>query len=153
MPTRPKNQDELQKREAIGIIRASRFIRNYSHSHKPINFSVICAIHKEIFKDAWPEIAGKYRDENLEITDLKHLPPHHSRVAEKINEAEIKLAELLKGLEENKAEGMLFKQENPTNEAIESMGRIIEAAAWIHHAITFIHPFREGNGRRGWPQI
>jgi len=146
MPTRPKNQDELQRREAIGIIRASRFVRKYARSHKPINFATICAIHKEIFKEAWPEIAGKYRDENLEITDSKHLPPHHSQVTEKINAAETELAEFLKKLDASKVEGTLFNPE-PTNEIIESIGRIVEVAAWIHHVITFIHPFREGNGR------
>jgi len=146
MSMRPKNQDELQKREAIGIIRASRFIRNYARSRKPINFATIFAIHKEIFRDAWPEIAGKCRDENLEITDSKHLPPHHSQVTEKINVAEAELAELLKKLETNKVEGMLFDKE-PTKEAIDSIGYIIRTAAWIHHIVTFIHPFREGNGR------
>lgn len=146
MPTRPKNQDELQKREAIGIIRASRFIRNYARSHKPINFETICAIHREIFKNAWLEIAGKYRDEEIKITDSKHLPPHHSQVMEKINAAETKFGELLKNLESSKVEGLLFA-DKPTEEAIESIGQIIKVAAWVHHTITYVHPFREGNGR------
>ncbi|MBI2644917.1 hypothetical protein HYW94_01930 [Candidatus Uhrbacteria bacterium] len=74
---RPANEEELQKREAIGTIRASRFVRGYAKSKEPIDVRIICHIHQEIFRDAWPEIAGVYRDENLEITYSKHLPPHH----------------------------------------------------------------------------
>ena len=58
MSLRPKNKEELQKREAIGIIRASRFIRDYARLNQPIDFNIVCEIHKQIFKDAWPEIAG-----------------------------------------------------------------------------------------------
>jgi len=59
MLSRPQDEEELQKREAIGIIRASRFIRKYARSHKEINIQTICEVHHEIFKEAWPEIAGK----------------------------------------------------------------------------------------------
>jgi hypothetical protein len=31
MNVRPKDEMELQKREAAGIIRASRFVRHYAH--------------------------------------------------------------------------------------------------------------------------
>ena len=55
---RPYNEEELQRREAIGIIRASRFVRRYAHAHKLITIQIISDIHKEIFADAWPEIAG-----------------------------------------------------------------------------------------------
>ena len=31
---RQRTEEELQKGEAIGVIRASRFVRKYAHSHK-----------------------------------------------------------------------------------------------------------------------
>ena len=55
------------------------------------------------------------------------------------------LATRLKDLEF--AEGMLMKASEPTDEVISSINKIVEQAAWIHHAITQIHPFRDGNGR------
>ena len=144
MHERPHNEEELQKREAIGVIRASRFVRKYARTHKPISFATVCDIHKEIFKEAWPEIAGKFRDENLEITDSKHLPPHHSKVLELVEKADRELKEKLAAL--SHAEGDLIDMKN-----IEEGGDVIEqvvyAAAWLHHSITHIHPFREGNGR------
>ena len=73
MSNRPQTEEELQTREAIGVIRASRFVRKYAHSHKTISMGTVCEVHQEIFKEAWHEIAGKYRDENLKITHSKHL--------------------------------------------------------------------------------
>jgi len=145
MSTRPQNEEELQKREAIGVIRASRFVRRYAHSHKPIEIKTVCDIHKEIFKDAWPEVAGRFREENLEISDSKHLPPHHSLVSDRMNKFEAELLEKLKNLE--KAEGIVLDIKSGLKEDLNCIEDIIQTAAWIHHAITFVHPFREGNGR------
>lgn len=144
MRTRPRNDEELQKREAIGVIRASRFVRQYAHSHKIITFETISQIHKEIFKDVWSEIAGKYREENLEISASKHLPPHYSEIFLKMKEAEGSFEKRLRMLKT--AEGILSI--SVTNEKMfEIIQQIVSVAGWLHHVITFIHPFREGNGR------
>ncbi len=147
MPNRPKDEEEMQKREAIGVIRASRFVREYAHSHSPITFDAVCEIHKEIFKDAWSDIAGEYRDENLKITGSKHLPPHHSQVAEYIEAAEIELAGRLAELKTVESALVSFSPAGMTDKALEMVDSIVETAAWLHHKITHIHPFREGNGR------
>ncbi len=144
MVERPKDEQEMQKREAIGVIRASRFVRTYAHSHKPITIDTISEIHKCIFEHAWPEIAGKYRDENLEITDSKHLPPHHSQVHEYMKKAKDELIIRLKNLE--KVEGLIIAKD-VTEEVLDAIEKIIRTAAWLHHLITNVHPFREGNGR------
>lgn len=138
MVIRPKDEKELQKREAIGTIRASRFIRRYAKSNQPIDFDTICAIHREIFKDAWPEIAGKFRTENLKISDSKHLPCHHTNVIPNIKIADLELAQKLKGLKR-----IVFDE----NTSLSDVEKIVNIAAWLHHQITYIHPFRDGNGR------
>ena len=145
IPKRPENEEELQKREAIGTIRASRFVRKYAKSKDPISIDTICAIHAEIFKEAWPEIAGVWRIENLKITDSHHLPPHHSEVpglAENLNE---EFTEKTKELQSIK--GFVLGKSAPTDEELQAIDDIINVAAWIHHKITHIHPFRDGNGR------
>lgn len=145
MPARPKDKKELQKREAIGVIRASRFVRRYAHSHKPINIQTINRIHAEIFKDAWPEIAGEYRTENVEITHSKHLPPHYSRISEQMSRFG---AELEKSLEDCElVEGFILDINNESKERLDAIGKILNLAARVHHMITWIHPYREGNGR------
>lgn len=144
--SRPKNEEELQKREAIGVIRASRFVRRYAQSHKEINIGTIRAIHREIFKSAWAEIAGKYRDENLSITGSDLLLPHHTTINGLMENLNNNLLECDKDLKD--CEGHILEiPKKITNEAIKCVGKVIHTAAWLHHAITLIHPFREGNGR------
>jgi hypothetical protein len=77
---RAVDEEDLQKREAIGTIKASRFVRQWADADKPIDIGVVYAIHKLIFGTAWPEIAGVLRTEEASITDSLHLPPHHSHI-------------------------------------------------------------------------
>lgn len=145
MVERPHNEEELQKREAIGVIRASRFVRKYARSHKQICASTICEIHREIFREAWSEIAGVYRIEDLKITDSKHKPPHFSKVSFEMQKMDLELETKLRTLET--AEGDIETIDSNSDTAMDSVDRVIRVAAWLHHQITFIHPFREGNGR------
>ncbi len=146
---RPENEGELQKREAIGVIRASRFVRKYAQSHKLIDIKVIFEIHKEIFQEAWPEIAGKYRKENLSITDSELLLPHHQEVEYLMEQLDKELKSRLLDLEvcEGKVNMIGFKEVEMNDEAISCISKIISISSWIHHSITAIHPFLEGNGR------
>ena len=142
---RPRTKEELQKREAIGVIRASRFVRKFAHSRKEIGIKTILSIHKEIFNDAWPEIAGKYRDENIKITYSKHLPPHYSEIETLMNKMDYELQIKLRDLKS--IEGIFGDEDLDMDILTVAIDKIIHVAAWLHHAITFIHPFREGNGR------
>ncbi|MDO8594914.1 MAG: Fic family protein [bacterium] len=126
MSKRPENEDELQKREAIGVIRASRFVRKYSHSHDAITADTVREIHREIFKDAWPEIAGRYRDENIEITDSKHLPPHHSEVAKQMLVVEQQFSARVQSLKES--EGILMDVKGPMEKVYAEVERIVDTA-------------------------
>jgi cell filamentation protein len=143
---RPRNEEELQKREAIGVIRASRFVRKYAHSHKKINVDSIYEIHKQIFIDAWPEIAGKYRNEELFIAGSELVLPHFSRVPQLMKEMNMNLVDKLEELKD--CEGHILElNQKITDEAMECIDKVLNVTAWLHHSITFIHPFREGNGR------
>ena len=143
---RPQNEEELQKREALGVIRASRFVRRYVQSHQVITVKTICDIHQEIFADAWPEIAGKYRKEDLAITDSDLVLPQYTRVPELMKKLEGDLAMKLDKLKD--CEGYIFDlQTTVTEEAIQCIEKVIHTTSWLHHMITVIHPFREGNGR------
>ena len=145
MPSRPKNEEELKEREAIGVIRASRFVRKHARSHKPINFSSIREIHKEIFREARPDIAGEYRTENLRISGSDHRPPHYSKVPELMKSAEADFETML--LELEGCEGIINSKKEVSNEFIKCVGKVVKTAAWSQHKITSIHPFIEGNGR------
>ena len=142
---RPKDEEELQKREAIGTIRASRFVREFAKSDKPIDNGVIYDIHKQIFKDAWPEIAGVLRTEEAMITDSSHLPPHYSQVPGLMIELGRELKERmdsLKNLPMMNHFGVEFSEDE-----VKMIDKIIAVTAWVHHKIVYIHPFVDGNGR------
>src|SRR3989339_901144 len=144
MAVRPKDEAELQKREAIGVIRASRFVRKHARSHDPITIGTVCEIHREIFNEAWPEIAGVYRLENLEITDSAHHPPHFSEVPNLMAGAQ---SELQVRLDEIKRAQGLIQDGREEESVMDAVDHVVRVAAWLHHLVTFVHPFREGNGR------
>ena len=145
IPKRPENEEELQKREAIGTIRASRFVRKYAKSNNSISIDTICSVHVEIFKEAWPEIAGVWRIENLKIADSHHLPPHFSEVPQLMEILNNEFVEKTNNLRSIK--GLVLGKSAPTESELQAIEDIIGVAAWIHHKITHIHPFRDGNGR------
>ena len=49
MSDRPKNEEELQRLEAIGVIRASRFVRKFAHSHQGVSMDTVFEVHRQIF--------------------------------------------------------------------------------------------------------
>ena len=82
--------------------------------------------------------------ENLEITDSAHHPPHFSKVSSLMAAAQDELHVRLEGIE--RAQGMI--QDGREEESVmDAVDHVVRVAAWLHHHITFVHPFREGNGR------
>ena len=146
MITRPKNNKDLEKRAAIGVIRASRFVRRYAKSNKEIDVSTIRHIHKEIWKDVWLEIAGEYRIENLEISGSSLLLPHFTEVPKLMEQMDFELAEKIKKTG-NECRGVIVDFGEINDELLECIDKVVALSAWAHHKITYIHPFREGNGR------
>lgn len=89
---------------------------------------------------------GKYRNEELSITDSDLLLPHPAQISELMEKLDAELesrAEELKGCEGY----ILGLQSEVTDEALLCVEKLVHTAAWLHHAVTAIHPFREGNGR------
>lgn len=144
---RPENKEEFQKREVAGIIRASRFVNNFAKSKSPIHMDAIFEIHKEIFKDVWPDIAGGLRTKFQ--TDFKklfhHTPPPYHKVPELIKIARDELDGKLQNL--RTVPLSLVDTKDITEEEWNTVDMVIEVAAWLHHTIVHIHPFVEGNGR------
>lgn len=140
MPDRPQNEEEFQELQAVGVIRASRFVRSFAKTKSAITGAVILEIHRTIFSEAWPEIAGAFRKENVVISDSIHHPPHHTAVPLLFEQFSNSLSERLQVLEKLSSTGDPVTIQYRFN-------AIIEVAAWLHHSIVHIHLFREGNGR------
>ena len=145
MIVRPKDKREYEKREANGIIRASRFVRKYAHTKKELSVNVFRLIHKEIFKEAWSDIAGEYRIEKVKISGSSLILPHFSKVPGLMKEVDNEFKNILISVKD--VGGLLLEADKLSEDEIVAIDKVIGAGSWIHHRITSIHPFREGNGR------
>jgi Fic family protein len=80
-------------------------------------------LHAIILDKIDPFNAGFYRHEQIYITGTKHIPPNWREVPDKMK--------------------FVIKELNSTDKGCAA----IESAARLHHLITWIHPFVDGNGR------
>ena len=80
-------------------------------------------LHRLVMLETDREWAGRYRNSNVIIVGATHIPPNALKVSAEIEK-------LIKWIEENKRKL-----------------HIIELAALLHHKLTYIHPFFDGNGR------
>ncbi len=85
------------------------------------------------------------RTVGLKITDSYHLPPHHSVVPKLIKDASEEFNSRL--LKLRSTESFWLEDAELSEEKMMKIDQIVDTAAWIHHKITFIHPFQDGNGR------
>ena len=84
---RPRNEQELIEREAVGLWRAQAIAKDIAEGSEKITIQTILRIHKEFFKDAYPEYAGRFRRNGEDVKKLKCIEPPIGRVvAEKMYE-------------------------------------------------------------------
>lgn len=122
----PDNKTLLQ---AKGQKIALEFIEKFARQKNPIDIYVIRNLHKIIMQEAWPEIGGQYRQENMEIKRSSIQTPHYSKVPEEMFFLNQYLLETQKGLADDDILG------------------ICELLTNVRHKLAWIHPFRDGNGR------
>ncbi len=84
---------------------------------------VIRTFHQIVLSGTSRHEAGKYRTGNIIIAGSAHTPPHPSEVP-------LQMRDLIKWIKKNM-----------------NKIHILELAAIVHHKISFIHPFSDGNGR------
>ena len=89
----------------------------------PFTEVTLRSLHQLIMRETYSEEAGKYRTGNVIITGSDHKPPD-------ADEVKIKMKELFVWIKKNKKKI-----------------HVIELSAMIHHKISHIHPFADGNGR------
>jgi Fic family protein len=115
--------------EAAGHQAALSYVDKLVNRKELLSQIELRQIHRLIFARSWPEIAGRFRTENIEIAGTSHLPPHWQQVPTLVYQALEALNYRLARLNEDEVKG------------------IVELAAQAHYDITAIHPFRDGNGR------
>jgi Fic family protein len=117
------------KLEAAGHEAALSYVDILAQQKRLLDQTELREMHRLIFARSWPEIAGKFRTENVDLTDTSYLPPHWQQVPTLLYQSLGKLSYQLPHLQDDDAQ------------------QIIELAAQTHYDLTSIHPFRDGNGR------
>jgi Fic family protein len=115
--------------EAAGHQAALSYMDGLAELKAPLYEVELLKLHRLIFARSWPEIAGRFRIENVEITGTSHLPPHWRQVPTLVHQALGALNHRLTELDSDDVQG------------------VVESAAQAHYDIAAIHPFRDGTGR------
>ena len=90
---------------------------------KDISLHLILHLHKELFQNTKPEIAGKIRQHKVAISGSKFMPPYSAEVYPLLME--------------------FFKWYNKYKDKLHP----VELSALVHLKFVTIHPFADGNGR------
>lgn len=139
---RPKGQTELEQREAAGFWKAIGLVNELSRTDgSACDTSTLCQVHRTIFEEVRPEIAGRYRAAGEDVQKLHHLlPPPGSQVASLMLEFGRELGVRIASL----------PPKPKTKQAAtyrKWLLKVVEVAAWVQHKIVAVHPFPDGNGR------
>ena len=139
---RPKDSEELQKREAGGLWMAQHLANKIAESTEKISIEVIWKLHKVFQETANPTIAGRFRTTGEDIKKLKCItPPFGSKVHEEMfmfwRNFDVQVSKISVVSRKNLSKTALRKYNN----------EVIDLATWVQYEVARIHPFCEGNGR------
>jgi len=138
---KPLGQEELDALELEGLWKAQSFSRNLARkTNEKITLENILKIHFIFFKDAIPDIAGRFRKPGEDIKKLNTIEPVlGSAVQQEMYKFSKELNEKISII------SLRFPQKKYEKE--KWFQEVLDLAAWIQYKITAIHPFVNGNGR------
>lgn len=77
MNTPPKVKAQL---EAAGHQAALLYMDDLAKQKASVTHIELLEMHRRLFAQSWPEIAGRFRNENIEIAGTSYLAPHWQHV-------------------------------------------------------------------------
>lgn len=118
---------ELKGQEAM-----LRWLEKLALQHTKLSISMLLEMHRMMFENSWPEGAGQFRQSEVKIRLMSHMPPHFSQVSQ-----------------------LLYQQFSILNERLfsyqsvsaDNFFEILETSAQAHYLVAHVHPFEDGNGR------
>ncbi|WP_439103338.1 Fic family protein [Celeribacter marinus] len=121
--TLSENNTKAEK-EIFNALQSDEFVYDHAVNNRPLTLNFIREVNR-VLQDGILEAAGKFRQENVEISGAAFQPPDHISVP----------SELQTMLD---AFGKMNANLSPVYKAV-----------WLHATFTRIHPFEDGNGRTG----
>lgn len=121
--------DAKARLEAAGHQAALLYMDELAKRKATVMHIELLEMHHRLFAQSWPEIAGRFRNENIDIARTSYLAPHWQHVPALTYQVLATFNEQIKKIERANLLG------------------IATLAAQVHYDIVSIHPFRDGNGR------
>lgn len=59
-----------------------KWLESQAFQRTEISISMLLEMHRMMFEDSWPEGAGQFRQSDVKIRLMSHLPPHHSKITQ-----------------------------------------------------------------------
>lgn len=97
-----------------------------------ISISLLLEMHRIMFGESWVEGAGQFRQTDVRIRLMSHIPPHYSQVSPLLHQGFAAINE------------RLFA---PQLSSADNFFEILEISAQAHYLVANVHPFEDGNGR------
>jgi len=118
--------------EVIGLEKMLKYLEKTAPKRSDLSVSLILKMHKLLFEESWPDIAGRFRNVDVRVRGLKNRPIHHSQVSEVLYQHLSWVDGLTKLL-------------GPVTES--NFFEIFHVAADIHFRVIETYPFLSGNWR------
>ena len=109
-----------------------RWLESLALQRTELSISMLLEMHRIMFEDSWPEGAGQFRQSEVKIRLMSHLPPHFSQVSPLLHQQFATINE------------RLFSYQSVT---ADNFFEILEISAQAHYLMAHVHPFEDGNGR------
>ncbi|OVE75797.1 hypothetical protein BVX98_06990 [bacterium F11] len=134
IPDKSKISTRYQKAkfEINGQEEMLRWLESLANDKSELSLSLLLEMHKRVFGKSWPDGSGKFRQSEVAIQGMQHLPPHHSKIQEYLHQSFLTINERLKPIQELNRD---------------SFFEVLRISADVHYAVAHIHPFSDGNGR------
>jgi Fic family protein len=123
----------IDEMEGRGLVAALLFVDEHCEGWPTLDD--IREIHRLIFQEANPAMAGAYRREQYWPHYTRFVVPDWRKVPFCMGRLELLLEQA--------------RQECDALEGLDQQEKVVEWAARIHHRFECIHPFENGNGRTG----
>ncbi|MCH7678808.1 Fic family protein [candidate division KSB1 bacterium] len=108
-----------------------KWLESLALQRTKLSISMLLQMHRTTFEDSWPEGAGQFRQSEVKIRLISHMPPHFSQISQLLHQQFTTINE------------RLFSYQSVSDYFFETL----EISAQAHYLVANVHPFDDGNGR------
>ena len=109
-----------------------RWLESQAMQRTELSISMLLQMHRMVFEGSWPEGTGQFRQSEVKIRLMSHMPPHFSQISQLLQQRFAAINE------------RLFSYQGVSED---NFFEILDIAAQTHYLVAHVHPFFDGNGR------